>query len=222
MTIPPAPDNTREFFQPDVLRKKVLENAKNAFEKKLNTLESNNFKLRVSNVHYPEPEKLFSIGEQKAALLEKKDLSLPLKAKVELINKKDNSVVDSKETVLARVPWVTDRNSTITHGVEAITINQARLSPAVYSRRAKSGLLESQINIESGSGVGGKVVFNPTNQMFYYQIKNSKFHLYSLLRDQGVKDDELLKDWGRDLLDRNRAKYSEKETDKLYNTIFTR
>ena len=222
MTIPEPPENTRAFYDPEVLRKKVLDNAKESYEKKLNTLESNNFKLKVTDLHYPEPDKIFPISEQKSALLEKRDLTLPLKAKVSLINKKDNTVVDSKETVLARVPWITERNSTILHGVEGMAINQARLASGVFSRRAKSGMLESQVNIESGSGVGGKVVFNPTNQTFYYQIQNSKFHLYSLFHDMGISDTELLQDWGTDLLNRNRKNYSEKEVDKLYNKLFTR
>jgi DNA-directed RNA polymerase beta subunit len=219
-TIPPT--DSRGFFDPLALRKKVLDNAKEAFENKLNKLESTSFKLKVSNLHYPDPNHVFSIQEQKDAILQKKDLSVPLKATIELINKKDNTVVDSKETILARIPWVTQRNTVINHGNEAIVINQQRLKPGVYSRKAKSGLMEGQINIESGSGIGGKVILNPQNQTLYYQIQNSKYHLYSLLHDLGHTDKELEECWGKDLLNRNRNSYSEKEIDKLYQKLFVK
>jgi DNA-directed RNA polymerase beta subunit len=216
------PKKTRAFFDPDVLRDKVLENAKDAFQHKLNTIESNNFKLKLENVHYPEPNKTFSIQEQKDAILEKRDLSVPLKGKFTLINKKDGSVVDSKETIIARIPWVTNRNTTVMGGVEGVSVNQQRLKSGVYCRRAKSGILEGHINVDSGSGLGGKVIFNPQIQQFYYQIANSKFHLYSLLNAFGMTDAALEKEWGSDLLNRNRKNYDPTVVDKLYNKIFTR
>ena len=216
------PKDTRDFFDPLVLRKQVFKNAKESYEDKLNKLESTNYKLKVTNLHYPNPDHVFTIQEQKDAILEKKDLNIPLKATVEMISKKDGTTVDKKETILARIPWVTQRNTVVNHGNEAIVINQSRLRPGVYSRKAKSGLIEGQINIESGTGIGGKVVLNPQNQTFYYQVQNSKFHLYSLLHDMGHKDTDLEAAWGKDLLSRNRANYDDKQVDKLYNKLFVK
>jgi len=214
------PENTRGFFDPITVRHKVLSNVKEAYEDRLNRLESNNFKLKVSDLKYPDPNQVFSIQEQKNAILEKKDLSVPLRAKIELINKKDGGVIDSKETVLARVPWVTERNTTIMHGVESISLIQSLLKSGVYCRRAKSGLIEGQINVEPGSGIGGKVIFSPDNQQFHYQIANSKFHLYSLLHDFGIQDKTIADEWGKDLLDRNRKNYNPNEIEKLHSKLF--
>jgi len=219
---PAPPENTRDLFDPLKTRENIFKNVKNTFQSKLNTLESPSFKLKVTNVHYPEEGKEFTIDEQKNAILEKKDLTVPVKAHVELISKKDNSVVDKKEVILARVPWLTQRNTTILHGVESQNINQQRLKSGVYCRTTKAGLLEGHVNVESGSGLGGRVVFDPQKSQFFYKIQNSQFHLYSLLKDMGTPDSELEQDWGKDLLNRNRQNYNPNTIDKLYAKIFER
>lgn len=100
--------------------------------------------------------------------------------------------------------------------------SQARLKSGVYSRRAKSGLLESQINAEMGTGVGGRVIYNPQTQQFYFKVQNSNFHLYSLLADMGTSDKDLESEWGTELLNRNRKNYDPGVIDKLHNKLFAK
>lgn len=218
--IPAPPAHTREMFDPVALRKNVLDTAKVEFEKKLSTIESNHFKLKVSDVHYPDPGKKFSIQEQKEAIMEKRDLTVPLRGKIEMFDKKDGSLVDSKETILARVPWITERQSVILNGSEYLPINQTTLKAGSYSRKTKAGTLESFLNIEVGSGLGGRIIFNPQSQQFHLKVGGANFHLYSLLKDTGKSDKDLENAWGKDLLERNRSEYDHTVIDKLHAKVF--
>src|SRR4051812_44871313 len=94
---PTIPKGTRHFYDPDKLREWVKENAKKAFESKLNTLESSDYKLVVKDVDYQDAAKHFSLEQQKMALLEKRDLAYPLKGTFELVEKKTGKVLDTKK-----------------------------------------------------------------------------------------------------------------------------
>src|SRR3954470_16693567 len=95
---PTPPKDTRRFYDPVKLREWVQEDAKEAFTKKLNTLETPDFKLNVKDIHYGNQNKDMSFGEQKSALLEKRDLTIPLKGTFQLVNKNTGKVVDEKTT----------------------------------------------------------------------------------------------------------------------------
>ena len=115
---PKIPTGTRKFYDPLRLRSWVKENAKEAFARKLNGLESNDYRLELRDVHYPDEDKEFSLQEQKRALLEKRDLSLPLKGTFELYDKRSGHKVAEKRTIIAQIPYVTDRNTSIINGSE--------------------------------------------------------------------------------------------------------
>ncbi|CAK0773774.1 hypothetical protein CCP3SC5AM1_880011 [Gammaproteobacteria bacterium] len=114
----PIPDNVRGFFDPLKTRKWVNENAVSSFKKALNKVESNAYRLKVSNIELHEPAKPYTYAEQNKAMMDKKDLTIPLKGKVQLIDKKTGAVVDEKSTTIAHIPWVTERNTVILNGSE--------------------------------------------------------------------------------------------------------
>lgn len=218
---PAIPKGTRKFYDPDVLREWVKENAKKAFEEKLNTLESNDYKLKVKDVSYQDPDKHFSLEDQKNAILEKRDLSYPLKGTFSLIDKKTGNVVDTKTTTIAQIPYITPRNTTILNGSEYITINQQRLKPGVYTRIKETGEAEAHVNVKPGTGLGGKIVFHPEKALFVYEVGTTQVKLYGLLKGLGVTDGAMQDAWGAAIFQKNKAAYGGDEIDKFWGRIFT-
>lgn len=218
---PTIPKNTRHFYDPAKVREWVKENAKKAFTSKLNTIESNDFRLRVSDIDYENADKHFSPTEQKQAMMEKRDLAYPLKGKFELIDKRTGAVVDTKKAIIAQIPFVTPRNTTVMNGSEYITINQQRLKPGVYTRIKETGEAEAHVNIKPGTGIGGKVVFHPEKALFVYEVGTTQIKLYGLLHSLGISDSEMEKAWGKEVFLKNKLACGGDELDKFHNRIFT-
>lgn len=218
---PSIPKHTRHFFDPDTTKKWVKDNAKNAFVHKLNTIESNDFKLHVKDIEYHDEHKVYSPEEQKQALLEKRDLSYPLKGTFQLIDKKTGNVLDEKRTIIAQIPYVTPRNTTILNGSEYITINQQRLKPGIYTRIKETGEAEAHVNIKPGTGLGGKVVFHPEKALFVYELGTTQIKLYGLLKGLGISDSQMESAWGHEVFLKNKLAYGGDELDKFHARVFT-
>lgn len=218
---PTIPKGTRHFYDPDITREWIKENAKNAFTRKLNTLESNDYRLQVKDIDYADADKHFSLEEQKQALLEKRDLAYPLKGTFELIDKRTGNVVDTKKTVIAQVPFITPRNTSIMNGSEYITIHQQRLKPGVYTRIKETGEAEAHVNVKPGSGMGGKIVFHPEKALFVLEAGTTQIKLYGLLKGLGVSDAAMESAWGKEVFLKNKLAYGGDELDKFHTRIFT-
>lgn len=216
---PTIPKSTRRFFDPDRLRDWVKENAKDAFVKKLSNLESNDYVLKVKDIDYAEPNQHFTLPEQKAAILEKRDLTLPLRGTFQLFEKKTGNKVAEKKTIIAQIPYVTPRNTSIINGSEYVTINQQRLKPGVYTRIKETGEAEAHINIKPGTGLSGKIVFHPERALFIYELGTTQIKLYGFLRALGVPDSEMEAAWGKEIFQKNKAAFSGDELDKFHARI---
>lgn len=215
------PLGTRKFYDPNTLREWVKENAKTAFADKLNQLESKDFKLVVKDVEYQNPNKIFSHTEQKQALLEKRDLTLPLRATFQLIDKRNGQVVDEKKTTVAQVPFVTNRNTTVYNGSEYIAgVNQMRLKPGIYTRIKETGEAEAHINVRPGTGLNGTVVFHPEKALFIYELGTTQIRLYGLLKGLGVTDAAMQAAWGKEIFQKNKQAFKGDEIDKFFNKVF--
>lgn len=217
----PLPHKARKFFDPKTLQTWVKDNAKNAFEDKLNKIESPDFKLKLENVSFSKSEDDYTLEDQKKAILEKRDLSLPLKGTFSMIDKKTGKVVDTKTCLIAQVPFITPRNTTIINGAEYITINQQRLKPGVYTRIKESGEAEAHVNVTPGTGLSGKIIFHPETTLFVYELGTTQIKLYGLLRGLGVSDIEMETYWGKEIFNKNRSAFKGDELDKFYARINT-
>jgi DNA-directed RNA polymerase beta subunit len=216
----PLPEGARGWFDPLKTRKWVNENAKNAFQKALNKVESPAYRMKVTNVTLKEPEKPFTYAEQSKAIMDKKDITVPIRATFQMIDKKTGKVLDEKTTTVAHVPWVTERNTCILNGSEYVVIGQQRLKPGVYTRIKESGEAEAHVNVLPGTGVGGKVIFIPERALFVYQVGTTQIKLYGLLRDLGVSDGEMERAWGKEIFLKNKSNYGGNEIEKFYSKIF--
>lgn len=220
MDTPAHPANTRPFFAPDILRSWVFERAKDAYHEKLNSLESNDFKLQIKNLEYPENTH-FSIKDQKSAILEKKDLTIPLKGTISLIDKKTGNVIDEKKTTIAQIPYLTPRNTIVLNGSEYVAINQQRLKPGIYTRIKETGEAEAHVNVRPGTGLSGKIVFHPEKALFIYELGTTQIKLYGLLKGLGTPDSAMEAAWGKEIFLKNKLAYGGDELDKFYSRIVT-
>ncbi len=217
-TIAP-PKDTRGFFDPARTRELVKDYTLAGFKHALNKIESADYKLHVKDIEM-DRTKRFSLKEQKDAVLSRKDLTIPIKGTFTLVDKKTGNVVDEKKTTVAHVPYVTDRNTVILNGSEYIVTNQQRLKPGVYTRIKASGEVEAHVNVQSGTGIGGKVLFHADKAMFVYQVGTTQIKLYGLLHDLGVSDDAMKQAWGNEIFLRNKQGYEGNEIDKMYGKVF--
>lgn len=221
MIVPPMPKGTRAFFDPTKLREWIIQGARDAFDKKLNTLETNDFKLKVKDVNYQDPNKVFSLAEQKNAILEKRDLTVPLKGTFELFDKKTGTKVDEKKVTIAQIPYVTPRNTIVLNGSEYVAINQQRLKPGVYTRIKETGEAEAHVNVKPGSGLSGKIVFHPEKALFVYELGTTQIKLYGLLRGLGLPDSSMESAWGKEIFQKNKLAFKGDELDKFISRIET-
>jgi DNA-directed RNA polymerase beta subunit len=211
------PKNTRAFFDPLVLRDKLFSTAIDAFHKKLNSIETADYKLSAKDLKVDHHQ--ITTTDQKKAVLEKKDLTVPLKGTIELVHKASGKVVESKHTTIAHLPYVTNHNTVIYNGSEYESVNQQRLLPGIYSRIRQDGIPEAHINPEARTGQSGRILFLPDKQLFVMMVKNSQVKLYGLLKDLGVSDSVMKEAWGEKIYNANRIMYTGDEVDKLYTIL---
>lgn len=215
----PLPNHVRGWFDPDKTRDWLHEKVASAFQKHLNKLESPAYRLKVTNVELQLPKTAPSYKEQNKAIMEKRDISFPLRGSFEMIDKKTGRVIDSKTTTIAHIPWLTDRNTAILNGSEYVVSGQQRLKPGVYTRIKESGEAEAHVNVVPGSGVGGKVIFYPDRALFVYQVGTTQIKLYGLLHDLGVSDAEMERAWGKEILLKNKQLSTGGELEKFYTKV---
>ena len=212
------PKHTRAFFDPINLRHTVFQTAVDAFHKKLNTIETQDFKLQARDLKM-DPFHHITTTHQKKAVLEKKDLTVALKGTIDLIHKPSGKVVETKHTTIAQLPFITGHNTAIYNGSEYESVNQQRLLPGIYSRIRQDGIPESHINPEARTGQSARILFLPDTQMFILMVKNSQVKLYGVLRDLGIQDGAMKAAWGDKILNANRMGYTGSEIDKLYSLL---
>lgn len=211
------PKHTRAFFDPEKLRHMLFDTAVESFGKKINAIETQDYKLNVKNLKMDIPSVTSSM--QKKLVLEKKDLTAPLKGTVELIHKASGKVLESKNTTLAQIPYVTNHNTVIYNGSEYEAVNQQRLLPGIYSRIRQDGIPEAHINPEARTGQAARILFLPEKQLFVLMVRNSQVRLYGILKDMGMSDNMLKDAWGEQILNSNRMQYKGDEIDKLYEIL---
>ena len=78
------PDHCRSFYDPEKTRKWLADTAIEGFNHALNKINSPGYKLHVKDIHIPEGKGNFSLKEQKQAIMDKGDLTLPIKGTFQL------------------------------------------------------------------------------------------------------------------------------------------
>ena len=208
----------RDIYDPATLRKWTLDAAKNGFEKNLNKIETDKHKLVLKDVGYKDSEPINSEALHKA-ILEQRDITSALMGTFQLIDKSNGNVVDEKKTVIAHVPYITNRNSAVYGGSEYLSAVQSRLRSGAYTRVQDNGLLEGQIN--PAGGMQMHVIFHPETAMFTLKVGTINLNLYSILHDMGIADSEIEAAWGKTVYLKNKLAYASDQIVKLHTKLFT-
>lgn len=162
----------------------------------------------------------FSPTEQKQAILQGSFLTRKLRGTVRLFDDATGDLLDEKKTTLMQVPWMSPRGTFIHGGNEYTSIAQARLVPGTYGRWTDSGQAEVHFNAKPGTGSSFRVMLEPeTAQMRLMVGPQSSVHLYSVLKDLGVQDDELRTTWGEGTFEMNSSKYNPRAFDQAYSRL---
>lgn len=199
-------------------RKEIFNTVKNTMAKQFASKEHNGVRLQITDIDYEDPE-YRSISEQKKCLHEDGYLVRRLRGTATLTDTKTGEVLDQKKMTLMKVPIWTNRGTFIRDGNEWGTINQTRLIPGAYSRWQNNGDLETQFNVRAGTGGSMRVMFNPEKATYKFKTAGQEFHMYSLLHDIGVSDDEMIKSWGEDIFTKNKEGYDARTFEKAYNKL---
>ena len=206
---------TYSFLDQKYMRKSMGDKVCKSLEKSF-PIDWGGVKLVLKNVRYKPQD--YDYAAQKKALLEESYLTNPVKGDLYLYDSKTGELLDQvKNKSLLRIPYMSSRGTIAHNGSEYSTLRQLRLRPGVYSRKKNNGELETQFNIERGTGQGYRITLDPSTGLYKLNVGQSSTNLYSILHDMGVSDDELLEAWGPDLFKRNKAKYDARALEKVHS-----
>lgn len=176
-------------------------------------------RLEVENPRLAGPER-FTLKDQRRALMKREYLAKPLKADLVLKDAESGEELDRREnTTLMKVPYYTDRGTFIHNGNNYTGIMQSRMMPGAYTRVQNNGVSEVQINTRVGTGKAFRVALDPEKAQFRFRVKGSDLHLYSVLKDIGVDDQDIRKAWGDEVFEMNKASYDKRATEKAFGKM---
>ena len=176
--------------------------------------------LRVKDVSYIDPDQ-FTLAQQKQAILRRETIGRRLRGTWELVDNNTGEVVDSKQQTLARVPFFTQRGTTINNGSEYVMVNQQRLKPGIFTREQNNGDLESHANVAVGTGASHRYYLDPASGKFFLKVGQAKLPLMPLLRSLGATNAQLREQWGRDIFAANENEDDPKGLAKVYDRFST-
>lgn len=172
-------------------------------------------RLEMEDVGY---EKLadYTPEQERAAWMEDGYLHDKLSGTMKLVDETTGDVMGTKRMSLMKVPWITPRGTIMHKGNDYTLAHQSRLDSGPFTRRANNGLLETHFNVVPGSGRTFRVSLDPQDAQYRLNVGTSNLHLYSVMKDLGVSDEELEGAWGKDILTSNQSKYNPRALDSAY------
>lgn len=195
-------------------RSRIYEDVKSSLQE-VYPIAHGGVRLELAGLEYDGPDRVTK-AEQRKILLRNGTLTRRLRGTLRLIDEGSGDVLDEQKTTLMRVPVLTDRGTFIHNGNEIGVRRQARLLPGPYTRRQNNGHLETQFNARVGTGKAFRVGFEPDTGQYRFRVAGSNIHMYSLLHDLGVSDEQLAQAWGHDVLKLNSQKYDTRAVDRAY------
>lgn len=133
-----------------------------------------------------------------------------IQAVVALRDNNTNKVIDRQKITIGQLPTITDRRSFLVGGREYQVQSQFRRMSGVYTRIADNGEFQAVASNERKGQL--KMSFDPnTLEVTIKPVRGSaaKLNIYVLLRAAGRSDEQIEKVWGKGLVARNKALYSD-------------
>jgi DNA-directed RNA polymerase subunit beta' len=175
-------------------------------------------KLTLHGIEIRDDKTSEDLRSQRDAMRKGKTWSVPVYGDVSL--QRGGKQVDRKKVLLMHLPKTTDRFGYIVDGNEYQVFNQFRLKSGVYHRIAPNGSALAEFNLANpdqfANGKSFKVKFDPAKAEFFLFHRNSNVPLYPLLKELGVGDRELEKAWGKEILEKNKAKATRTKAMKAF------
>lgn len=202
-------------------RELILDNTKNAVQKYVSGQSYGGVRLEIDNLQYADKPENFSLAKQREALDTDGYLSSRLRGDLTLYDEQTGEVIDKRKSyTVARVPYLTERGTFIHNGNSYFSAMQNRALPGVYTRRKKNGELESQFVLKPKTGKSFRIGFDAERSEYRLRVgQSSNVHLYSVLKDLGVGDEELAKRWGTEVLEANQKRYDKKALDRAFEKM---
>ncbi len=167
-----------------------------------------NLALYFRGFHYEEPKFDEATAKAKNATYE-----VPLKAKVELVNK-ETGEVKSQEIFLGDYPWMTERGTFVINGVERVVVSQLVRSPGVFFTAENTGtslLFGAKVIPDRGAWLEFDTAANGTISVKI--DRKRKLPVTTLLRAFGYAEDKEIEALFKDV-DTGELKFIKETLDK--------
>lgn len=186
----------------DAVRQNIFDKIYNSVSSAF-PIENERYKLTVEDLKYKGMDEYRSTME-KDAVLTGSDINKRLTGKYKLIDKSTGKTVDTSGNVtLMSIPYLTDRGEFVRRGVRYTVPRQFRVDPGVYTRIADNGMIETNVNIKSGTGHNFKIEFDPDKSTFYYKLGDRKIPLVYLMESMGIPSNKIKEVMGEGIYDLN-------------------
>jgi len=199
----------------EALKSKVTEAVQSVFP-----IEGSKHTLRLNGLEIKDNKDIEDIRSQKEARLSGTTWAVPVNADLSLIDTKTGKEVDRRKMRIINLPKVTGRYSYLVDGHEYQLDNQWQLKPGVYSRVNQQGELGSEFHLKGRSRFN--VLFDQAAGQFKIKKGDTHIPLYPILKELGVPDDELERQWGKPILASNRQEGTQKALEQFYRATMGR
>ena len=205
----------RGFGDIPALRQDILDRTKEAFASRF-PMENDQVRVELDELDYDQKKLQFGPSDAKKALMEGGRLASPLYGSLTLVDKITNRPIEKKKVLLANVPYLSERGTFVVGGNEYSSVSQARLRAGIYARKKENGELESHIMPKPGTGPQVRLYMESDTGVYRAGIGQATIKLYPVLNALGVKDEELTKLWGPEILQANQMAYDKQALGKFY------
>lgn len=153
-----------------------------------------NLALTIKDFHFEDPK-----YDEKTAKVKNASYEVPLKAKVELVNKVTGEIRE-QEIYMGDYPWMTDRGTFIINGVERVVVAQLVRSPGVFfTSDLSSGNEIFSAKVIPSRGAWLELDVSATGVISVKIDRKRKMPISTLLRAFGYSTDEEIKGLFKDV-----------------------
>ena len=209
----PKPIITQARVQRAQIREQAVETIKNTFP-----FEGKRFSLHAEDVRVHPAE--YTTEDHKAAILQARTLSEPVRGTLVLKDKEGKVVNRLKNFNLLQLPYFTEHGTFVIGGSTYSVSNQLRMKPGVYTRKRRNEELEASFNLSKGDNF--RVSMDPESGHFKMEYGTTQIPLYPVLKSFGVSDGDMAKHWNKDVVEVNRKAFegkTEQAVGKLYERL---
>ena len=200
------------------LKQRVMQalQAQFPFEGKKHRLEL--LDVRVVDSNDPGSEfHIDNIGAQRDARVAGRTWSVPVKAKLRLVDVASGKTMDETTMTLMRLPKLTKRYTYIVDGHERQHDSVFRLRARPYHIKATNGDVKARWNLTKG--LGFDIDINRSSGLMKMKLGSSNIPIYGILRALGVTDMQMEEAWGRSVFQENKKKYKPDDLLKAYKVL---